>query len=79
MEEGTWARLGPLWRALNSMGLVWWIFGLTAVLVVLYGGKPIELDQNTLQCLRWCHVIYVDNIATEVLPYVEMLHKWVEV
>jgi hypothetical protein len=79
MEEGTWARLGPLWRALNSMGLVHQIFGQTAVLVVLYGGKPTESDQNTLQRLHWCHVIYVNNIATEVLPYVEMLHKRVEV
>jgi hypothetical protein len=79
MEEGTWAHLGPLWRALNSMGLVCWIFGQTVVLVVLYGGKPTESDRNTLQHLRRCHVMYVNNIATEVLPYVEMLHKWVEV
>ncbi len=78
-KEGTWACLGPLWRALNSMGLVCRIFGQTAVLVVLYGGKPTELDRNTLQRLCWCHVIYVNNIATEVLPYVEMLYKWVEV
>jgi hypothetical protein len=79
MEEGTWASLGPLWRVLNSMGLVCRIFGRTAVLVVFYGGKPTELDWNTLQCLHRCYVIHVNNIATEVLPYVEMLHKWVEV
>jgi hypothetical protein len=61
------------------MGLVCRIFGQTAVLVVLYGDKPMESDRKTLQHLCQCHVIYVDNIATEVLLYVEMLHKWVKV
>ncbi len=78
-EEGTWASLGPFLRVLNSMGLVCRILGWTAVLVVLYGGKPTELDWNTLQRLCRCHVIYVDNIATEVLLYMEMLHKQVKV
>ncbi len=47
-EEGTWAHPGPLWRALNSMGLVCRIFGRTAVLVVLYGGK--QWSQTGTHC-----------------------------
>ncbi len=78
-EEGTWACFGPIWRMLNRMDLVLRIFGQKAVLVVLYGGKPTELDCNTSQRLRWCHVIYADNITTEIIPYVEILHKRVEV
>ena len=50
-EEGTWVCFGPIWRMLNRMGLVRRIFERKAVLIVLYGGKPTELDRNTLQHL----------------------------
>jgi hypothetical protein len=58
MEEGMWPRFCLLWQMLNKMGLVRPVFGQRAVMVVLYGGKPTELDRNTIQHLRCCNVIY---------------------
>jgi hypothetical protein len=48
-------------------------------MVVLYGGKPTELDRNTIQRLRRCNVIYAYSIESEVLPFVETIHKRVKV
>jgi hypothetical protein len=79
MEEGTWPRFGLLWQMLNKMGLVRPVFGRRAVMVVLYGGKPTELDRNTIQHLRRCNVIYAYSIASEILPFVKTIHKRVEV
>jgi hypothetical protein len=61
------------------MGLVRPVFGRSAVMVVLYSGKPMESDRNTIQRLRRCNVIYAYSIASEILPFVETIHKQVEV
>jgi len=78
-EEGTWSRFGPLWRMANKMCLVRPVFGRKAVMVVLYGGKPTESDRNTIQRLRRCNVIYSYSMASVTLPFVETIHKRVEV
>ncbi len=79
MEEGTWPRFGPLWQMLNKMGLVRLVFGQRAVMVVFYGGKPTESDRNTIQRLHQCNVIYAYSFASEILPFVETIHKQVKV
>jgi hypothetical protein len=38
-EEGTKARLGPLWKMLNKMGILHQIFGWKVVMVVLFCGN----------------------------------------
>jgi hypothetical protein len=48
-------------------------------MVVLYGGKPTESDRNTIQRLRHCNVIYAYSIASEILLFVETIHKRVKV
>jgi hypothetical protein len=78
-EEGTWPRFGLLWWMLNKMGLVCPVFGQSAVMVVLYGGKPTESDCNTIQRLCRCNITYAFHTASVILPYVETIHKQVEV
>ena len=41
--------VGPLWKMLNKMGLSPCIFGQKAVMVVLFGRKPTQFDQTTIQ------------------------------
>jgi hypothetical protein len=79
MEEGTWVRLGPLWKMLNKMGLSHWIFGQKMVIDVLFGGKLTQSDRNTIQRLHWCNVMYADTITSLVLSHSKLLHKQVEV
>ena len=61
------------------MGLVRLVFGQRVVMVVLYGGKPTESDRNTIQHLHQCNIIYAYSIASKILPFVETIHKRVEV
>jgi hypothetical protein len=48
-------------------------------MVVLRGGKPTELDHNTIQRLRRCNMIYAYSIASEILLFVKTIHKRAEV
>jgi hypothetical protein len=48
-------------------------------MVVLYSGKPTESDHNTNQRLCRCNVTYAFYTASVILPYVETIHKRVEV
>ncbi len=74
-EEGTWAWLGPLWKMLNKMGLSHRIFGWKDVIVVLFSGKPTWSDCTTIQCLRWCTTVYSNSVTSQILPFIEMIHK----
>jgi hypothetical protein len=79
MGEGTWAQLRPLWKMLTKIGLSCWIKGWKVVMVVLFGGKPTQSDQTTIQILHWCTVVYSDSITSQVVPFIEMIYKQVEV
>jgi hypothetical protein len=61
------------------MGLVRLVFGQRVVMVVLFGGKPTESNRNIIQRLHRCNVTYAYSIASEVLPFVETIHKQVKV
>jgi hypothetical protein len=67
---------------LNKMGLSHQIFGWKVVMVVLFGQKSTQSDQITIQRLHWCTVVYSDSITSQVLPFIEMIHKqskvWME-
>ncbi len=63
------------------MGLIRIIFGHKAMMVVMYGGKATDSDQNTIQRLRRCNVIYLHHLTHTILilPHIVMVHKQVEI
>jgi hypothetical protein len=77
--EGTWERIGPLWKMLNKTGLIHTIFGRKAMMVVMYGGRATDSDWNTIQCLRRCNVIYLHHLTHTIMPHIVMVHKQVEI
>ncbi len=48
-------------------------------MVVLFGRKPTQFDQTTIQLLLWCTIVYSNSITSQILPFIEMIHKQVEV
>ena len=78
VEEGSWARLGPLWEIFHT-GLSRRALGRKCLMVVMYNGKETGGDRVTMQRLRRVNVMYMDSISHMIIPYVAVVHKQVEV
>ena len=49
------------------------------MMVVMFGGKPSDSDQVTMQRQRRCTVMYHHRMSQVIIPYVATVHKRVEV
>jgi hypothetical protein len=78
VEEGSWARLGPLWEIFHT-GLSRRALGRKCLMVVMYNGKETGGNQVTMQRLRRVNVMYMDSISLMIIPFVAVVHKQVEV
>jgi hypothetical protein len=61
------------------MGLSWQALGRKCLKIVMYNGRETGSDCITMQCLWQVNVMYLNFLAHTVIPYIETVHKRVEI
>ena len=78
-SERSWAHLGPLWEHYHRTGLVRRSLGRSALVIVMYNGRPTDNDRLTMQRLRRVNVVHAHKTTVMILPHIQTVHKQVEV
>jgi hypothetical protein len=79
VSKSSWKCLGPPWEAFHRMGFSLRAIGWKCLMIVMYNGRETGRDCTMMQCLRWVNVLYLDFLAHTVIPYIDIVHKRVEI